>query len=373
MNNSKNPLKTSVSSDVPKTNLKTSISSDGFNPLKTSNSEPSYNTLKSSKEDFGGSISPSTSTSSFTAISATSSLDGGNNNVSWKEGNLYKREKGIIRSSWKEKFVILLEGSLFYYNQHTDLTPKGVIHLSKCKVSEGNEKKHKRKNLISIFTGSNDEVIFSAESSSQKSLWIEAINSALTKKPSPPPDKEFIKKSKPTTVYMSGRLIDSITNMGASGKLAKEFITEDGEVIMDCVKNFMTKYHGAEKTSKWEKQMTSIVIKVAVLYKDKHVTKEYFQSVIVPLRLMISKIIDGYEIPFTFSPTELIENIRSVQSAFEQIFRPFLHDKTMNKMKDLFDMICNEEMIEDLFEKKKYKECEILGLTLRKMWDNGMF
>lgn len=36
-----------------------------------------------------------------------------------KTGNLLKREKGIIKATWKERPCILLSGSLFYYEHQT--------------------------------------------------------------------------------------------------------------------------------------------------------------------------------------------------------------------------------------------------------------
>jgi len=84
-------------------------------------------------------------------------------------------------------------------------------------------------------------------------------------------------------------------------------------------------------------------------------------------------LIDGYEIPFSFSSADVIDEIREVQKCLEQIFRPFLPEKTINKMRATFDFFCNEELLEEFFEKRKWKECELLGLTLRRMWDEGAF
>jgi len=292
----------------------------------------------------------------------------------WKEGFLARREKGIIRSSWRDKFVILLEGSLFYYQSHTDLTPKGVMHLTNCQVLEAPEKKIKKKFVFYVHPpNSNDDLYFAATNETEKQDWMEAIQKSLTKTPSSPPDKDFIKKNKPTAVYMSGRLIDSFTNLGASGKIAKEFINDDTEAIIEALKSFMIQYYGADKANKLEKQVVSVVVKAAVLYKEKHITKEYFASTVVPTRLLISKIIDGFEIPFTFSAPEAIESLRAVQKSLIQIMRPYLHEKTITKINEIFDILCDEELVSDFFTKRKYKECETLGTTLRKLWDAGAF
>jgi len=37
----------------------------------------------------------------------------------------------------------------------------------------------------------------------------------------------------------------------------------------------------------------------------------------------------------------------------------------------LFDTLCDEDLLEDFFTKRKWKECEVIATTLRIMWDNG--
>jgi len=292
--------------------------------------------------------------------------------LGWKESSLLKREKGIIRYTWKEKFVILLEGSLFYYQTKANLTPKGVIHLNNSQVVDCSESKYKKK-FAFVIISNGTEIVFAASSESEKLDWMQSITAALNKPHSSPPDKDFVKKNKPNSIWVSGRLIDSITALGASGKIAREFITSDTEIIMDSIKTFLTQYIGVEKTTKLEKQLVSIAVKVAILYKEKHITKDYFRNVTVSIRLLISKLIDGYEIPFTFSAHEVIDCLQEIQKEFDKIFRPFLHEKTLLKMNQAFDLICDEELITDFYTKKKWKECEVVGITLRRLWDAGAF
>jgi len=305
------------------------------------------------------------SSSNLTISTSLSSLG-------WKEGTLFKRERGIIRYGWKEKFVILLEGSLFLYQSKANLTPKAVFHLNNSQIIEIAENKVKRKFAFAI-VANGTEYIVASTSDIEKQDWIQSITAAQTKPPSSPPDKDFVKKNKPSSVWVSGRLIDSFTALGASGKIAKEFITSDTEIIMDSLKSFFTQYLGLEKSSKLEKQVISIAVKVALLYKEKHITKEYFNNVTISIRMLISKLIDGYEIPFTFSAYEIIECLREIQKEFEKIFRPYLHEKTVQKMIQDFDIICDEDLIADFFAKKKWKECEVVGITLRRLWDAGAF
>jgi len=247
-----------------------------------------------------------------------------------------------------------------------------LIHLIGCQISEVHEKKVKRKFVFCLHTLHDGDVFFGAKTDEEKLDWIESIKLSLNKPPSPPPDKEFVRKTKPTAMYLSNRVIDTLTSMGAGGKVIKEYVSEDTFVIVDAIKSFITQYYGSEKAIKVEKQALSIAIKVGLLYKEKTISKEYFVSSVAPIRKLISKLIDGYEIPFTFSVLDAIDCIREVQKSLEQVLKPFLHEKTINKLRGIMDFLCNEDMLSDFFTKHKWKECEIVGGHLRKMWEGEM-
>jgi len=288
----------------------------------------------------------------------------------WKEALLAKREKGILKWSWKDRFVILLEGSLFFYQNPTDLTPKGVYHLLDCHVEETPEKKVKRKFVFSLKTPQ-EEIYFGAKDENERNEWMESVKRNLQKQPSPPPDKEFIRKTKLASVYISSKIIDNLLNLGTSGKIIRDAVSDETLVIIESLKSFLIQYLGAEKANKAEKRIVSIAAKVAVLYKEKQISKQYFESTRVPIRLMVSKVIDGYEIPFTFSAVELVDAIKTVQKILEQILRPYLTEKTLQKLAEVADLLSNEELVQEFFSKRKYKECELVGGTLRKLWDEG--
>jgi len=287
---------------------------------------------------------------------------------------LGKRERGIIRSQWKDRFVILFEGSLFYYMKQTDLTPISIIPLLNCKIEEVPEKKAKRKFVFTIHTA-RDEFTFAAVSEEDFHGWISSITENLDKSPSPLPTKEFkkIKIGKSASVYVTGKIAETILNMGAGGKLVRSYVTDDSIIIIDALKNFLVQKLGAEKADKLEKRIISMSIKIALLYRDKKLRVEDLKATMVPIRLVVSKAIDGYEIPFAFSAFEAIEALRAVQAALENVMVPVLTEKSMKKLGVIFDTICDEELMEDFFEKKKWRECEILATTLRELWDAGRF
>jgi len=289
-----------------------------------------------------------------------------------RQGILLKREKGIIRSTWKDRFVVLFQGSLFYYQAATDLTPRGVVHVLNAKVEEVPEKKFKRKFCFSVRAGK-EELVFACSDDADMRKWIASVMDSITIPASAPPSKEFKTRGKSDAIFMTGKIADMIVSMGVGGKIVREFLSDDAVVIIDSLKNFLTLKLGAEKANKMEKQAVSLSVKMALLYKDKKLNNQDVSALSIPIRLLVSKAIDGFEIPFSFNAIEVVEGIRDVQKAIEKVMKPVLAEKSMQKFDELFNDFANEDLIDDFFEKKKWRECEVVATTLRELWDNGQF
>jgi len=200
--------------------------------------------------------------------------------------------------------------------------------------------------------------------------WFNDIKLSLTKPPAHPPDKDSIKTARSS---VSNRLIASALNLGPGIKIVKDYISDDTYILVECIKSFLSVYSGSEKATKVEKQVLNLGVKVALLYRDKTITKELFQPLGDPLRKLVDKLIDGYEIPFTFSVLDAVDCIVNIHQLMEKTLKPYLPEKSMNKMNLLFEFFSNEDMLADFYTKRKWKECEQLGVTLRRMWDAGFF
>ncbi len=92
--------------------------------------------------------------------------------------------------------------------------------------------------------------------------------------------------------------------------------------------------------------------KVATLYKDKKVTREYLVPTIEPLHNVCDKLIDGYEIPFAFNASEVVTAINELGIVLDQLLKPHLPDKAMKDLAALLGYLANEELLEDFFTKK---------------------
>ena len=198
--------------------------------------------------------------------------------------------------------------------------------------------------------------------------WLSALTVNMGLPACPPPEKNGkMKKNK-----MTNQLVDTAANFGASRKIMKEFVTEDTVAIVNAMKSFITEYDCEEKANQLETLVFQIGGKVGLLYKEKKVSRDYFLSCIEPLHKCCDKVIDGYEIPFSFSAEELIQSLQEVYAILEKLLKPHLNSKTMKSLLDIFLYFQDEELLNDFFEKRKWKECATVGETLRHLWDHGM-
>jgi len=189
-------------------------------------------------------------------------------NPLWKEGLVHKRERGIIKATWKDRFMIVFDGSLFVYTNKKDLTPKRVIHLLNFDVVSVPEKKFKQKYAFSV-QSKNDEFVFSADNDQDLTSWMSFIKANVNATALPPGPKESNYRNKSAAVYIAGKVLDTIMNLGVGGKLVRDRLSDEMILIIDSATNFLVQRIGEEKARKIEKQALSLAVKVALLQQEK--------------------------------------------------------------------------------------------------------
>jgi hypothetical protein len=179
--------------------------------------------------------------------------------------------------------------------------------------------------------------------------WLDAINHSIKLAPTPPPEKSLSKK-KGNKV---SNLVDTATNFGASRKMIKELITPETTTILSAIKSFVSQYDSEETAEQLETIAIQLGVKVAILYKEKKVTKAYFMAAVEPLHKLSGLVIDGYEIPFSFSAEEVKLAFENVANVFEKMLKPHFNDKTLASMNELISYLSNENLLNDFFAKVK--------------------
>jgi len=173
--------------------------------------------------------------------------------ILWKEGIVSRREKGIIRTTFKDRFLIVFVGSIFIYHSQKDLTPKKVITLVDCEVYEVPEKRYKRKYAVGL-KFKNDDCVFTLPNETEYISWMTKIRDNIGKSTQSLSSNEILSKNKSAAIFVAGKIIDTIMNMGAGGRIVREYLSEDSILIIDSIKNFMIQNIGADQANKMEKK-----------------------------------------------------------------------------------------------------------------------
>jgi len=284
----------------------------------------------------------------------------------YKQGTLFKKSKSFWKSGWREKHFVLSGSSLYYYEKSTTEASQGVIQLSKTKIL-GDINNEKRKYVFGLQTGEKI-VLLAAKNETEFEDWTKTIQSSFNLPATPPPDRgNKHKKAKVTS-----QLIEAATNLSAVRKMIKEFVPSNTFVIMAAVKRFISHADSPNQAEALEIMVLQLAAKVALLYKDKKITREYLVPIIQPLHNVCDKLIDGYEIPFAFSVSDVIIAIKELQIVMDQLLKPLLPEKAMKDLSALLEYLANEELLNDFFTKKKWKETKEVCVTLRNLWEDGL-
>lgn len=151
----------------------------------------------------------------------------------------------------------------------------------------------------------------------------------------------------------------------------QRILIESSLTILDTILSFVTAYlQSQDKANKLEKKLLTFAIRVNILVDLKKASWKDLLTLKQPLHKLCDKVIDAFEIPFSFNARELIDIIEEIQKALLKHLKA-LPEKSLKKMNDLFATFTNEEMLEDFFKKKKWKETGEVANLLRRMWEDG--
>jgi len=196
---------------------------------------------------------------------------------------------------------------------------------------------------------------------------LKALQAGILLPPTPPPSRTAEKKTKITS-----QLVDAVTNIPQVRKMLKDMVPDDTFLVLNAIKSFISKVDFPEQADALELMALQLGAKVATLYKDQKVTRDYLIPTIEPLHTVCDKLIDGYEIPFAFNASEVVVAINELTAVLDMLLKPHLSDKAMKDFAALMGYLANEELLDDFFTKKKWKETQEVCETLRSLWENGM-
>lgn len=280
-----------------------------------------------------------------------------------KEGFLSKSGEQKVKL-WKQRWFVLVGGSLYYYNKKTNFTPAGVLKLQEYVIEDTVESDKKVFVLKTKSTGK--KVLLSAGTEEEKHEWIASFKHHQALPPSPPPDNPHA-KGKGTKYAIETSVASSVIGK----KLIREVVDEDTWQLLDAFCGYLKAQKGEEEGNRFRKNMVKIGTKMVVLYNNKLLTKELLldlRKVVVRLCILI---VDYYQMPSIFDVKNVVNGILEVKGVVELPLAHKLSDKSMQQFQAIFKVLADEALISELFAKKKHEELQVIATIIKKSIKRG--
>eukprot|EP01121_Diplochlamys_sp_Union-15-3_P005538 TRINITY_DN15880_c0_g1_i1.p1 TRINITY_DN15880_c0_g1~~TRINITY_DN15880_c0_g1_i1.p1 ORF type:complete len:237 (+),score=44.52 TRINITY_DN15880_c0_g1_i1:103-711(+) len=148
-------------------------------------------------------------------------------------------------------------------------------------------------------------------------------------------DEEKLKKSKTSWYFKQKKALASKASTSTIGKaLLTKFASDETLTLLKAVKTIIAKEAGPKKAHAVKKDIIKIAVKVILLYEDKYVTEESFNSLQYSFRRICSAIKQGYSTDTM--DKRRIERINKLIVQFDtglkSILKPHISENTVKRI-----------------------------------------
>jgi len=138
--------------------------------------------------------------------------------------------------------------------------------------------------------------------------------------------------------------------------ILKEFLPDDTWFIMEALKTMITNTTSEKKAKEIEKNVIKLAVKVAYLYKGKHLTGDDMMAATRdPLLKMWQLFIEACDEKKRKLP-EFTKSVREAHAALDTLFKPHIAPKSLAKMKDVADYLADEKTMQQLLTDPRHTE-----------------
>jgi len=265
---------------------------------------------------------------------------------------------------WKQRWFVLHGSSLYYYTKSSSYAPKGVLELQTLELIETPDKIDK--NFAFGLKDATTLHFLSASNEGEKQEWIESIKANKEKEALPPPENSSIKKKKGVKYAFETNLASSILGR----RLIKDAVPGEAWQILDNVSSFIGKVKGEETGKAFKKDFLKIGSKLGLLHYNKIVGDEVVKRWRKVFLKLASVVVDFYQMPSIFDCQIILKILTDLKKDADEILVPKLSTRSIEKLNFVFNVITDEALIANFFQKKKWKELENIATIIRSTVSN---
>jgi len=154
-----------------------------------------------------------------------------------------------LSKAWKVAYAVLVGGSLFYYKNMTDASPKGHLDLKGYTINGEAKPGDKKKFAFSIDKDGKAEFSGQLGTKDMKDQWVTALSAAIKLEPCEAPSKDGTAKKKKQGVGMGMQKgIASATADSSVGKaIMKKIVNDDTTTLINALKALVAVESGEKK------------------------------------------------------------------------------------------------------------------------------
>jgi len=241
-------------------------------------------------------------------------------------------------------------GTLFYYKNANDPTPKGSVNLKGCTF--GNyEGKGLKKGTVGFAISQDGSDVFVGSLTNQGDLetWKRVFTEAFTKEAS-----EAVTKEKTKTKQGAGMKIKKAAASAGAGsavgkKVMKSIVNDETTTLLNAMKALVQAESGsAKKAEELEANIVKIAVKVFLLVENKNIKGSDLLKADAPLRNafnLLVKVFNGRRRAKRERVIEALEKVekelQEAQRIIVELLSPHITTKNMMKLTSVFSVVGN--------------------------------
>jgi hypothetical protein len=283
-----------------------------------------------------------------------------------KEGHIYKRGGGQKKKkypsmkNWHVRWLVLVPGTLYYYNDAGEKDSKGSIELKNAVLDENPEDLKTDREYCSIVSNDEYEFVMSFYDQPDKDDWVKQIRSQVGKSGSPPPPATSLPKQNNFDKFVK-KVVGNAAIAPVGKALIKEFIDEETENIIKTMQAFVIKEAGKDKSQELEDYAIKTIVKIGLLVRNQYLDIDTLLRIRVPAVNLLFLAMDYYEMPDTFSAENFSEHLSKLYLVLDKMLHGLMRPKSLARLRSLFEYFSSPAILTKAYKDPNFKP-ELDGL-----------
>jgi len=271
-----------------------------------------------------------------------------------KRGGGSKKKRFPSMKNWHLRWLVLVPGTLYYYDTAGDKDAKGSVELKSAIIDENPEDLKTDREFCVIVSSDEYEFVMSFYDQAEKEDWLKNIKAEVGHAACPPPVTTIPKQSNfdKFTKKVAGNA--AIASVGKA--LIKEFIDDETQKIINTMQAFVIKEAGREKAMELEDSAIKTIVKIGLLVRNQYLDIDTLLRIRVPAVNLLFLAMDYYEMPDTFSAENFSEHLNKLYQVLEKMLHGLMRPKSLSRLKSLFEYFTNKATLTKAYRDPNFKK-----------------